>query len=52
VPADTFSIATPAGSYGVAKDRREGKADRTRHEGFFCLKPLDKEKVLSAMVKR
>lgn len=63
--ADEFSIATPAdwhpgddvivppaGSCGVAKDRMEGKADMKCYDWFFCTKPLDKEKVLKAIIKK
>jgi len=42
-----------AGSCGVAKDRMEGKdEDVTCYDWFFCTKKLDKEKVLSAIVKK
>ena len=64
--ADEFSIATPAdwrpgddvivptaGSCGVAKDRMDGKQEGlVCKDWFFCTKKLDKEKVLSAIVKK
>jgi len=64
--ADEFSIATPAdwrpgddvivptaGSCGVAKDRMDGKQEGVEcKDWFFCTKKLDKEKVLSAIVKK
>lgn len=63
--ADAFSIATPAdwnpgddvivptaGSCGVAKERMESQdADMTCHDWFFCTKKLEKEKVLSTVLK-
>ncbi|MEL7555751.1 MAG: peroxiredoxin [bacterium] len=64
--ADEFSIATPAdwrpgddvivptaGSCGVAKDRMDGKQEGVEcKDWFFCTKKLDKEKVLSAIVRK
>jgi peroxiredoxin (alkyl hydroperoxide reductase subunit C) len=63
--ADAFSVATPAdwrpgdevivppaGSCGVAKDRMEGKQDMKCYDWFFCTKKLDKEKVLSTILKK
>jgi peroxiredoxin (alkyl hydroperoxide reductase subunit C) len=63
--ADAFSVATPAdwrpgddvivptaGSCGVAKERMENKKDMTCHDWFFCTKKLDKEKVLSTILKK
>jgi peroxiredoxin (alkyl hydroperoxide reductase subunit C) len=63
--ADEFSIATPAdwrpgdevivptaGSCGVAKERMESKADMKCYDWFFCTKPLDKEKVFKAIIKK
>ena len=64
--ADEFSIAPPAdwrpgddvivptaGSCGVAKDRMDGKQEGVEcKDWFFCTKKLDKEKVLSAIVKK
>ncbi len=63
--ADEFAIATPAdwrpgddvivspaGSCGVAKNRMEGKEDMQCQDWFFCTKKLDKEKVLSAVLKK
>ncbi len=45
-------IVPPAGSCGVAKDRMEGKADMKCYDWFFCTKPLDKNKVLSSILKK
>ncbi len=63
--ADKFSVATPAdwrpgdeviiptaGSCGVAKERMEDKSDMKCYDWFFCTKPLDKEKVLSSILKK
>lgn len=63
--ADTFQIATPAdwqpgddvivptaGSCGVAKERMENKEEMHCYDWFFCTKKLDKEKVMSAIVKK
>jgi peroxiredoxin (alkyl hydroperoxide reductase subunit C) len=63
--ADAFSVATPAdwrpgddvivppaGSCGVAKDRMAGKEDMKCYDWFFCTKKLDKEKVLSTVLKK
>jgi peroxiredoxin 2/4 len=63
--ADAFSVATPAdwrpgddvivptaGSCGVAKERMEAKQDMTCYDWFFCTKKLDKEKVLSTILKK
>jgi len=63
--ADAFSIATPAdwrpgddvivptaGSCGVAKERMEGKEGIKCLDWFFCLKEIDKEKVMKAIVKQ
>jgi peroxiredoxin (alkyl hydroperoxide reductase subunit C) len=63
--ADAFSVATPAdwrpgddvivppaGSCGVAKDRMDGKADMTCYDWFFCTKKIDKDKVLSTILKK
>jgi len=64
--ADAFSVATPAdwrpgddvivptaGSCGVAKERMESKDENTTcYDWFFCTKKLDKEKVLSAIIKK
>jgi peroxiredoxin (alkyl hydroperoxide reductase subunit C) len=63
--ADAFAVATPAdwrpgddvivptaGSCGVAQDRMEGKESGvTCHEWFFCTKKIDKEKILSTVMK-
>jgi peroxiredoxin (alkyl hydroperoxide reductase subunit C) len=62
--ADAFSVATPAdwrpgddviiptaGSCGVAKERMEHKKDLTCYDWFFCTKKIDKEKVLSTILK-
>jgi peroxiredoxin (alkyl hydroperoxide reductase subunit C) len=64
--ADAFSIATPAdwrpgddvivptaGSCGVAKNRMDGKEEGvTCKDWFFCTKKIDKEKVLSTILKK
>lgn len=63
--ADAFQIATPAdwqpgddvivptaGSCGVAKERMENKAEMHCYDWFFCTKKLEKEKVMSAIVKK
>jgi peroxiredoxin (alkyl hydroperoxide reductase subunit C) len=64
--ADAFSVATPAdwrpgddvivppaGSCGVAKDRMEKKQEDVKcYDWFFCTKKLDKEKVLSTILKK
>ncbi|NLO20170.1 MAG: peroxiredoxin [Ignavibacteria bacterium] len=64
--ADAFSVATPAdwhpgddviiptaGSCGVAKERMETKdPDVHCYDWFFCTKKLDKEKVLSTILKK
>ncbi|HVO12888.1 MAG TPA: peroxiredoxin [Vicinamibacteria bacterium] len=63
--ADAFSVATPAdwrpgddvivptaGSCGTAKDRMEGKQPGvTCHDWFFCTRKIDKETVLSTVMK-
>jgi len=64
--ADAFLVATPAdwrpgddvivptaGSCGVAKERMESKDEDIKcYDWFFCTKKLDKEKVLSTILKR
>lgn len=63
--ADAFEIATPAdwqpgddviigpaGSCGTAKNRMDGKEDMECQDWFFCSRKLDKEKVLSAILKK
>jgi peroxiredoxin (alkyl hydroperoxide reductase subunit C) len=63
--ADEFSIATPAdwrpgddvivppaGSCGTAKDRMEGKEDMKCYDWFFCTKPIDKDTVMKAVLKK
>lgn len=63
--ADAFSVATPAdwrpgdevivptaGSCGVAKERMDGKQDMHCYDWFFCTKKIDKEKVLSTILKK
>jgi peroxiredoxin (alkyl hydroperoxide reductase subunit C) len=63
--ADAFSIATPAdwrpgddvivppaGSCGVAKERMEGKVDMKCYDWFFCTRKLEKEKVMSTIMKK
>ena len=62
--ADEFDVATPAdwrpgddviispaGSCGVAKDRMENPGEMKCYDWFFCMKPLDKEEVLKALIK-
>lgn len=63
--ADAFSIATPAdwrpgedvivppaGSCGVAQSRMEDKNGMKCYDWFFCVKELDKEKVLDTVLKK
>jgi peroxiredoxin (alkyl hydroperoxide reductase subunit C) len=63
--ADAFSVALPAdwqpgddvivptaGSCGVAKQRMESKGEMHCYDWFFCTKKLDKEKVLSTVIKK
>ncbi|MBI5808929.1 MAG: peroxiredoxin [Ignavibacteriales bacterium] len=64
--ADEFGVATPAdwrpgddviiptaGSCGTAKDRMEGKEKDVKcYDWFFCTKPIAKEKVLNAILKK
>jgi len=63
--ADEFSIATPAdwrpgddvivptaGSCGTAKERMESKDEMKCYDWFFCTKPLPKEKVEKAIIKK
>lgn len=63
--ADAFSVALPAdwqpgddvivppaGSCGVAKQRMESKDEMQCYDWFFCTKKLDKEKVLSTILKK
>jgi peroxiredoxin (alkyl hydroperoxide reductase subunit C) len=63
--ADAFSVALPAdwqpgddvivptaGSCGVAKERMESKDEMKCYDWFFCTKKLDKEKVLSTILKK
>jgi len=63
--ADAFSIATPAdwrpgddvivppaGSCGVAKERMEGKENIKCYDWFFCTKPISKEDVEKAVLKK
>lgn len=62
--ADEFKVATPAdwnpgddviispaGSCGVAEERMTKAEDLECEDWFFCTKKLDKEKVLSAIIK-
>lgn len=62
--ADEFSIATPAdwqpgddvivptaGSCGVAKERMENSPDLKCQDWFFCTKKLDKEQILTRIMK-
>ena len=63
--ADEFSIATPAdwrpgddvivppaGSCGTAKDRMEGKEDMKCYDWFFCTRPISKEQIEKAIMKK
>jgi peroxiredoxin 2/4 len=63
--ADEFKIATPAdwrpgddvivptaGSCGVAKERMDSKDEMHCYDWFFCTKKLDKETVLSRIIKK
>ena len=63
--SDAFNIATPAdwrpgddvvvspaGSCGTAKNRMEGKEDMECQDWFFCIKKIDKEKVLKTVLKK
>jgi len=63
--ADAFAVATPAdwqpgddvivptaGSCGVAKERMESKGEMKCYDWFFCTKKLDKEKILSTILKK
>jgi len=62
--ADEFKVATPAdwrpgddviispaGSCGSAKNRMDGKEDMECQDWFFCTRKLEKDKVLSAILK-
>jgi peroxiredoxin (alkyl hydroperoxide reductase subunit C) len=44
-------IVPPAGSCGVAKDRMEGKEDLICYDWFFCMKKIDKDKVMNTISK-
>jgi len=63
--ADNFQIATPAdwrpgddvivppaGSCGVAKERMENKDNIKCYDWFFCTKPISKEEVEKAILKK
>jgi peroxiredoxin (alkyl hydroperoxide reductase subunit C) len=63
--ADAFGVAMPAdwrpgddviiptaGSCGAAKDRMESKEDMKCYDWFFCTKPISKEKVMDAVLKK
>lgn len=64
--ADAFGVATPAdwkpgedvivppaGSCGVAKDRMQGKDENVYCvDWFFCMKPLEKEKIDTLFVRK
>lgn len=63
--ADNFEIATPAdwrpgdevivptaGSCGVAKERMEEKENMKCYDWFFCTKPLSKDDVENAILKK
>lgn len=45
-------IVPPAGSCGTARDRMAGQEDMTCHDWFFCTKKLDRETVLSTVLKK
>jgi peroxiredoxin 2/4 len=45
-------IISPAGSCGAAKNRMDGKEDMVCQDWFFCTRKLDKEKVLSTLLKK
>lgn len=62
---DAFGVATPAdwrpgddviigaaGSCSQAKNRMEGKEDMVCQDWFFCSRKLDKEKVLTTILKK
>jgi peroxiredoxin (alkyl hydroperoxide reductase subunit C) len=63
--ADAFSVATPAdwqpgddvivptaGSCGTAKERMEDKINLNCQDWFFCTKKLNKENILSTILKK
>lgn len=63
--ADAFDVATPAdwrpgddviigpaGSCGTAKNRMDGKEDMECQDWFFCSRKMEKEKVLSTILKK
>ncbi len=63
--ADEFNVATPAdwrpgdevivptaGSCGVAKERMDKKEDMHCYDWFFCTKKIDKETILSKILKK
>ena len=63
--SDAFSVATPAdwrpgddvivptaGSCGTAKERMESKDEMKCYDWFFCTKEINKEKVLSTILKK
>ena len=63
--ADAFGVATPAdwypgddviigpaGSCGTAQDRMEGKEDMDCKDWYFCTKKIDKDLVLSTVLKK
>lgn len=63
--ADEFGVATPAdwrpgddviigpaGSCGSAKDRMDGKEDMECQDWFFCSRKIDKDTVLSKVLKK
>ncbi len=62
---DAFSVATPAnwqpgdeviipaaGSSEAARERMEEKQDMTCYDWFFCTKKIDKEEVMSTILKK
>lgn len=63
--ADKFKVATPAdwrpgddvivptaGSCGVAKERMESKENIKCYDWFFCTRPISKEEVENAIIKK
>ena len=54
-PADWYPgddvIISPAGSCGVAEERMTNNDELECEDWFFCTKKLDKEKVLSSILK-
>ncbi len=50
-PGDDVMVPT-AGSCGVAKERMESKEEMKCYDWFFCTKKLDKEKIVSTIIKK